>query len=187
MPSTLHPSARGRRRARTHLDSASTSHCTMVQPQACSISRRSMAAPTPRQTLDLQVLGRGGKHSPSECQRQKTSMYTLDSASASHHGAAATLLDQSELHGGSEAKTDIRFAGWCLVVVITTLYRVPHAEDDHAHLDTLPPRTASILDHSELHAGSGAKADTRPAGAWSRWQALSILVPEAEDEHAHLE
>ena len=35
--------------------------------QSCSISRRLMAAPA--QTT-LQVCGRGGKHSPSECRRQ---------------------------------------------------------------------------------------------------------------------
>ena len=42
---------------------------TVKQPQACSTSRSLMAAPV-QTTLQVQVRGRGGKHSPSECRRQ---------------------------------------------------------------------------------------------------------------------
>ena len=39
---------------------------------------------------------------PPECQRNNTSTH-LESAFTSHRGAAASLLDQSEVHGRSDA------------------------------------------------------------------------------------
>ena len=53
----------------------------------------------------LQVRGAGGKHPPSECLVAETSTH-LASASTSHRGAAASLLDQSEVHGGSVTKAN---------------------------------------------------------------------------------
>ena len=81
---------------------------TVEQPQACSISLSCMVAfvAKPKQP-DLHVfLSPGGKHSPPpECQRQRRSTH-LESASASHRGAAASLLDQLAVHGGSDAKAN---------------------------------------------------------------------------------
>ena len=54
----------------------------------------SMAAPSQR-CKHPQVPGRGGKHSPPECQRQTTSTH-LEPATAVHRGVGASLLDQSE-------------------------------------------------------------------------------------------
>ena len=143
---------------------------TVEQPQACSISRSLMAAPVVMaHNLQVQVPSpRSGKRSPPKCQRQRrartlgppppctveqsqacpirwsfvaafvckgkrlaagagarwqalskvtaaeTSTH-FGCASASHRGAAASLLDQSEVHGGSVAKADhlqVRGA-WC--------------------------------------------------------------------------
>ena len=90
----------------THLESASALHRgaaaslldqlelhggTMVKANTCKVPDRG-----------------GGKHSPPpECQRQKTSTHLESAASVSHCGAAASLLHQSELHGGSAAKVNI--------------------------------------------------------------------------------
>ena len=50
--------------------------------------------------LQVQMPGPDGKHSaPTAVPAAETSTH-LESASASHRGAAANLLDQSELHGG---------------------------------------------------------------------------------------
>ena len=134
--STLHPSAAGK---------------DVEQPQACSISRSVMAVRL-QTTFHAGVLGRGSKHSPSECRRQRTSTH-LESASASHLGqphacsitrsvimspsqqhiagvggrggnhsppecrkqrleAAASLLHQSERHGGSIANHNLCRCAW---------------------------------------------------------------------------
>ena len=93
--STLHPSAARRERARTL---STPPPRTVEQPQACSISRSFMSAPS-QTTFSAGVHNRRGKHSPPECRRQVASTH-LESASASHRGAAASLLHQSELHGG---------------------------------------------------------------------------------------
>ena len=61
--STLQPSTRGRHK---HVSPPGT----VEQPQACAISRRVMAAPSQSQTT-CRCLVAGGKHSPSECQRQR--------------------------------------------------------------------------------------------------------------------
>ena len=86
---TLHPSARVRRRPRT-LHSATPR--TLTQLQACSTSRSSMAAPLQRQTHDLQLRGRGGKHSSPECQRQKATTHLGFASAQQQSGAAASLL-----------------------------------------------------------------------------------------------
>ena len=95
---------------------------TVEKQQACSTSRwLQRQTPDPagawsrRQALlnggslckgnHLQVPDHhGGKHSPSpKCWRHRRAR-TFESASASHRGAAASLLDQSKLHGGFRCK-----------------------------------------------------------------------------------
>ena len=49
--------------------------------------------------LQVQVHGPGGKHSP-----QVETITHRESVLASHHGATASLLDQSEVHGGFRCK-----------------------------------------------------------------------------------
>ena len=94
--STLHRSASGE--LSTHLDDAS--HLTPC-PQRSRKFARSVGAPrrlsvTKANHLWVQVRGPGGKHPPSECQRQSRAR-TLRPPPASHlvQKEAASLLDQS--------------------------------------------------------------------------------------------
>ena len=78
----------------------------------------------------------------------------LESAFASHRGAAASLLDQSEVHGGSVAKgkPPARLSAWCSRQALST--RVP-AVDTSTHLESAftlhRGAAASLLDQSEVH------------------------------------
>ena len=57
----------------------------------------------------LQVRGPGGKHSPPESASGRDEHApVLESAFALHHGAAASLLHQSELHGGVRCKGNLQ-------------------------------------------------------------------------------
>ena len=91
----------------------------------------------------------------------------LESASASHCGASANLLDQSDLHGGSVAKVE-------------TIMHLESASASH------PGASTSLLDQSELHGGSVAKANTcrRLVTAASTHHPE---VPVAETTSMHLE
>ena len=112
---------------------------TTEQPQACSISRSLMAAPVVQSNL---------QGAWSESQRQRLTSHatfdsasashhgaaarardeprTFDSASASHHGAAANLLDQSEPHSCSRrAKQTSR----CLVGMLAAEADEPRTFD----------------------------------------------------------
>ena len=77
----------------------------------------------------------------------------LESVSASHRRAAASLLDQSKLHGGSIAEqtnTSQVFSRGCM-----------HCLHPSTHLDSACAShrraAASLLDQSELHGGSVAE------------------------------
>ena len=73
---------------------------TVEQPQACSISRSLMAAFRCKANhLQVSCLCSSGKHSRTRVPEAETSTL-LGTASAWHHGAAASSLDQSELDGG---------------------------------------------------------------------------------------
>jgi len=72
-----------------------------------------------------QVPARGGKHSSSEYKQQRASAH-LEAACTSHRRAAASLLDQSDLHGGSGAQTSA-CSRWQAMRT-----RVPAAESKHA-------------------------------------------------------
>ena len=95
---------------------------TTEQPQACSISRRFMAAPLQRRSPSCRCLVLAASTLPPECQPEAKTSTHLTSASASHHGAAASLLDQSALHGGSVAQANWRTPSCrCLVLAAGTL------------------------------------------------------------------
>ena len=89
-----------------HLESATILHCgaaaklTQLGGAPCRLLRKGQT--------HLQVLARGAKHSPPECYTGPDTSTHLEPASilhrASHRGAVASLLDQSELDGKSFAK-----------------------------------------------------------------------------------
>ena len=93
--STLHQSASGRHE---HAQFSLPPPITVEQQQACYINGSLRSAPL-QQPNHLQVheLGPGGKHSPTRVQAADTSTH-LESTTALHRGAAASLLDQSEVH-----------------------------------------------------------------------------------------
>ena len=103
-----------------------------------------------------------------------------------HRGAAASLLDQSALHGGFRCRRQTPARAWSRS---TTLH----------HSSARGKRRArTILSATAVHRGVGASLlrsvrtyipapsakVQAPARAWSWRQALSIRVPEADDEHA---
>ena len=80
----------------------------------------------------------------------------LESASASHRGAAASLLDQSELDGGFRCKVKPFAAGvWCVVVAASTLHQSASGRDESTDLESASAShrgaAARLLDLSELH------------------------------------
>ena len=77
---------------------------TVQQPQACSISRSLMAASLQRQPPSSRCFRSVQQALSTRVPEAETSTTHLESASASHRAAAASLLDQSEPHGGSVAK-----------------------------------------------------------------------------------
>ena len=78
--------------------------CTVEWVQACSTSRSFMAAPSQRQTLSCRclVMAASTLHSPVLAAGTSTH---LESATAVHRRASASLLDQSELHGGASSSS----------------------------------------------------------------------------------
>ena len=106
-------------RADDHAPSILESVCIVRQPQACSI-RAHNGAPT--SLLHQSELNAGSDATVITCRclgvaartlhpserGAKTSTH-LESTSASHNGAAASLLDQSELHGESKY---LQVPGW---------------------------------------------------------------------------
>ena len=125
---------------------------TVEQPQACSISRRCMAAAFARASAWCwrQALC-------TEVPAEETSTH-LESTSASQRGAAASLLDQSEVHGGCVAKPNH------LQVQISGpggKHSPPSECQWHRRARTLSPpppgtveqpQAASLLDQSEVNA-----------------------------------
>ena len=110
-------------------------HCRLAQWSSCKLTRSigaSWRPPSQRQTTcTCQVRGPGRKHSPPECQGQRRACMHLESASASHRGAAASLLDLSELHGGLRHKcSPLAGAARCLVLAASTLHRSASGKDD---------------------------------------------------------
>ena len=87
---------------------------TVEQPQACSTCRSCMAASVAEHSAcawsSPQALS-------TRVPEAETSAH-LESASASHHGVAASLLHQSELHGASGCRSQCR----CLVLAMSTLH-----------------------------------------------------------------
>ena len=117
------------------------------------------------------------------------------SASASHRGAAASLLDQSVLHGGlleqSElhdgfrgevrAPAGIRCEGVLLLVLATsTLHPSARGRDTSTHLESGSAShrgaAASLLDQSELHAWLPLRRQStyRCIVPWCWWLARSV-------------
>jgi len=114
---------------------------TVEQPQACLISGSFMVGPLQKartHTLYMYVPGRSSMH----CLHPSTH---LQSASTSHRRAAARLLDQAKLHGGSIAdRTHCR----CLVAVakvcalhLSVRCRVGHAPSVRIRLAPSSSRT----------------------------------------------
>ena len=85
-----------------------------------------------------------------------------------HRGAAASLLDQSELHGGfrCQRQTTCKTSAWCLAA--STLHRSASGRDGHALCEFAfasashhRGAAASLLDQSELHGGFRCQRQTR--------------------------
>ena len=98
-----------------------------------------------------------------------------DSASASHRGAAASLLlQQSELDGGSVGG---HIAGVWSVLASTAPLHVQAAETSKRTLSPCPPRTVEQPQACSCSRSLMAAPlqNTTIAGAWSRWQAHSSL------------
>ena len=103
----------------------------------------------------------------------------FESASASHRGAAASLLDQLVLHGDSVAN------GKYLQVSGRGKKHFPLKCQRQRRARTVPPPTPRTVE--QPHACSISRSfiaaplhSQTPADAWSRQQALSTQVPEAE-------
>ena len=101
---------------------------TMEQPEACSISWKFMAASVakakpPSCRCRCMVLV-ASKHSP-----QAETSNRLESTATSHRGAAGSLLDQSELHGGLH-RTMANTCRW-LVAAASTLHASARSRDEH--------------------------------------------------------
>ena len=108
----------------------------------------------------------------------------LESAFVSHRAALASLLDQSQLHGGSVATTNTY---WFLIAVASTLHTEVLAAETSMHLvsasASYSEAPASLLDQSEPHGGSVAKTNT-----CRRLIAVAStlhLGAASSDEHAH--
>ena len=151
----------------------------MEQPQACSpISRSYMAASVAKANhlQDGAGVGASRQALSTAVQAAEMSSQQLHSASASHRGAAASLLDQSELHGGFRCKNGKPLAGWCrcVVLVVSTLH--PHCQQRQGRARTLtppPPRTveqpqACLISRGYLAASAAKESnhmqDKGPAG-----------------------
>ena len=97
---------------------------TVEQPQACSTCRSCMAASVAEHSAcawsSPQALS-------TRVPEAETSAH-LESASASHHGAAASLLHQSELHGGFRLQITVQ---------------VPGPGDEHSSLECRRQRSSS--------------------------------------------
>ena len=189
MASNLHPSAKGRHE-----------HAPCVRLHLAPWSTRKLA-PSVRASWrlrcrpqSLQVLGRGGKQSASECQEAKTSTH-LESLSASHRGAAvASLLHQSELHGGSVA--DHNQCRCVVAAASTLLHSSANGRDEHAPCvrlrlapcssRKLAPSVGACRPQSVQVRGRGGKhflsirvpKAEHSAGGWSWGQTLSTQVPQ---------
>ena len=97
----------------------------------------------------------------------------LESASASHRGAAASLLDQSELHGGFRCKAKPPLGAWCLAA--STLHPSASGRETSTHTLTPPcaveqPQACSIS-RSSMAASVVEPNHLQVPGAWR--QALS--------------
>ena len=114
----------------------------MQQPQACSISRSFIileASVAEAHRLLVQEPSLWGNNSQPACERQRRTSMTVAPASAphravSHHAAAASLLDQSELHHGGFRCNSTPPAGagaWSWRQALATRARVA-AKNEHA-------------------------------------------------------
>ena len=96
----------------------------------------------------------------------------FEDASASHRGAAAILLDQSERRGGSTVAMANTWQNVWLVAAASTLHSSARGRDEHGDLESASDShrgaAATLLDQSELHGGS------------TELRQLSTQVPEAE-------
>ena len=108
----------------------------------------------------------------------------LESAFASHRGAAASLLDQSEVHGGSVAKgkPPARLSAWCSRQALRLL-----ATDTSTHLESASTlhrgAAAGLLDQSEVHGGSVAQCHANQL-LGPRDKHSPIGVPAKQYKHA---
>ena len=80
---------------------------TVEQPQACTISRIFMAAPLQRQTQSYKCMIGGGKHSALFIVQEAETSKHLESAPASHRGAAASLHDEASWRLRYKAKPPV--------------------------------------------------------------------------------
>ena len=157
------------------------------QPQACSISQSFLAASVARASLYLQVPGSQRQSLSTRVLAAETSTH-LESATASHREAtAASLLDQSELHGGFRCRASLCLhVPWSRRQALST--RVLMAETS-THLESATAShhraAASLLDQSELHGGFRLQSIYLPVPGLRR-QALSTRVLAAETS-THLE
>ena len=105
-----------------------------------------------------QVRGRGGNHSPLTGVPAAETSTHLESAAASHRGATASLLDQSEVHGGFRCKG--KGTCRCRWLVLAASTHSPQAETS-THLGSVSAShrgaAASLLDQSEVHGGFRCK------------------------------
>ena len=99
--------------------------------------------------------GSQSKHSPTQVPEAETSTHLESAASASHRGAAASLVGQSELHGGLVAKQANTISCRCLVGVPESTLPLKCQRQRRAHILSPPP--PPLVDQSELHGGSVAK------------------------------
>ena len=151
----------------THLESASILHYGAA---ASMLDQSELHGSSFANANHLQMPGRGGKHSPSECHTH------LGSATILHRGAAARLARSvgARWHLRRKGKT---LAEWCLVAWRQALSaRVPPADDKHTsrvcnHRAPCSSRKACSTSWSSIAAP--LQRPGTPAGACSRRQALS--------------
>ena len=181
------------RRQRRECTWSSPAPRTVEQPQACSISRRSMAAPS--QTA-LQVACRDGKHYPHErLIETSTQIYSFNSQLVCWRQRQARTLSQPRLAPSSSCKlTRSVGASWWLccrshcrwlVVAAGTLHTSAGGRDENA------PSVRHRLAPSSIIRSVGGlwwlccKPQKPPAGGGSWWHASTLRTSAScTEEHA---